>query len=174
MITPVTTKALAVARIATGFVFLWAFADKLLGLRYSTVGAKSWLQGGSPTKGFLGNVHVGPFQSVFRSMAGTWWADSLFMLGLLAVGAALVLGIGLRVAAASGSLMMAMMWAAEWPLAQHDSLGQSNGSSNPLVDYHVLYAIVLVVLACAYAGTTWGLGQWWAKQAIVQKNRWLL
>ena len=59
--------------------------------------AKSWINGGSPTKGFLSGVEVGPFQSSFNSIAGTWWADTLFMLGLLAIGVALILGVGAEV-----------------------------------------------------------------------------
>ena len=46
-------RALAGLRIATGFIFLWAFLDKLFGLGYSTASAKSWIHGGSPTKGYL-------------------------------------------------------------------------------------------------------------------------
>ena len=80
-------KALAVLRIATGLIFLWAFLDKLFGLGYATPGAKAWIAGGSPTKGFLSSVDVGPFTTAFHAIAGTWWADWLFMLGLLGVGA---------------------------------------------------------------------------------------
>src|SRR4051812_195332 len=83
MLTKTAAKALAVLRYATGFVFLWAFADKTFGLGYSTPSAKAWINGGSPTKGFLASVDVGPFQSPFHSMAGTWWANWLFMLGML-------------------------------------------------------------------------------------------
>ena len=45
-------------------------------------------RGGSPTKGFLSSVDVGPFTTAFHAIAGTWWADWLFMLGLLGVGVA--------------------------------------------------------------------------------------
>ncbi|MER7279174.1 hypothetical protein ABT369_32520, partial [Dactylosporangium sp. NPDC000244] len=41
MLTKTAARALAVLRYATGFVFLWAFADKLLGLGYSTPSAKA-------------------------------------------------------------------------------------------------------------------------------------
>jgi hypothetical protein len=41
-------KALAVLRVATGLVFLWAFLDKLFGLGYATPGTKAWIAGGSP------------------------------------------------------------------------------------------------------------------------------
>ena len=174
MLTRTAARALAVVRYATGFVFLWAFADKLLGLGYSTPSAKAWINGGSPTKGFLSSVHAGPLQSAFHSMAGTWWANGLFMFGLLGVGLALICGVGLRIAAASGTLMMAMMWLAEFPPAQHTSTGAASGSTNPLTDYHVVYAVVMIALAAAYAGHTWGLGRRWAKLPFVQRNRWLI
>ncbi len=86
-------RGLAVLRITTGLVFLWAFLDKTIGLGYSTTSARSWVNGGSPTKGFLSSVDVGPVQSLMHTMAGTWYADRLFMLGMLGVGFALVLGV---------------------------------------------------------------------------------
>jgi len=162
MLTATAAKALAVLRIATGFVFLWAFLDKTFGLNYSTPSAKAWIHGGSPTKGFLNSVKIGPFQSVFHSMAGTWWANSLFMAAMLGIGIALIAGVAVRIAAVSGVLVLAMMWFAEFPIAQHTSGGVPSGSSNPLVDYHFLYALVLIVLAVGYSGTTWGLGRVWA------------
>ena len=174
MLTRTAAKALAVLRITTGLVFLWAFLDKTFGLGYATPAAKAWINGGSPTKDFLANVEVGPLQSFFHVIAGTWWANSLFMVGLLAVGVALVAGIGLRLSAVAGTLMMVMMWLAEFPLARTTSAGEPSGSTNPLVDYHIIYAVVVIVLAAAYAGHTWGLGRLWARLPLVQKNRWLI
>lgn len=166
-------KALAVVRIATGLLFGWAFLDKLFGLGYATATDKAWLNGGSPTKGFLGNLDHGPFASMFHSWAGTWWADTLFMLGLAGVAFALLLGIGLRVAAVAGTLMMALMWVAEWPPARFTDAGEPTMSTNPLIDYHVIYALVLITLAVAAAGNTWGLGRRWAELNIVRRNGWL-
>ncbi|MEV0718020.1 hypothetical protein [Asanoa sp. NPDC050611] len=174
MFTTTAARALAVLRIATGFVFLWAFLDKTFGFGYSTPVERSWINGGSPTKGFLSHVEVGPFQSIAHSIAGTWWADTLFMAGMAAVGVALLAGIGLRVAAASGALIMAMMWLAEFPLDRFTAGGEPSGSTNPITDYHLVYAIVLVVLAAGYAGHTWGLGRIWARLPFVQRNRWMI
>jgi thiosulfate dehydrogenase [quinone] large subunit len=166
ILTLAAARALAVLRISTGFVFLWAFFDKTFGWGYATPSAKAWINGGSPTKGFLSGVEVGPFQSFFHDIAGDTWTNWAFMLGLLGIGLALVLGIGLRVAAAATVIMMAFMWAAEWPIA--------SGSSNPVTDYHFIYAVVGIVLALTYAGHTWGLGRQWATLPLVQKNRWLI
>jgi thiosulfate dehydrogenase (quinone) large subunit len=174
MLSSAAAKALAVLRISTGFVFLWAFFDKTFGLGYATPSAKAWINGGSPTKGFLSSVDVGPFQSLFHSMAGTWYANWLFMLAMLGIGIALILGIGLRIAAGAGVLVMAMMWLAEFPLARTTADGKPGGSSNPITDYHFIYAVGVVALALTYAGHTWGLGRQWAKLPFVQQHRWLI
>jgi thiosulfate dehydrogenase [quinone] large subunit len=164
-------RVLAVARLATGFIFLWAFLDKTFGLHYSTGAAVaegdpslSWINGGTPSQGFLTFAAQGPFKGFFNSISGVG-TDWLFMLGMLGVGLAVMLGIGLRVSAVAGSLIMVMMWAAEWPLIQ--------GSTNPLVDYHIIYALVLVLSAVLLAGDTWGLGRRWARLPIVQRWGWL-
>jgi thiosulfate dehydrogenase [quinone] large subunit len=174
MLTETAAKALAVLRISTGFVFLWAFLDKTFGWGYATPSAKAWINGGSPTKGFLSSVDVGPFQSTFHNLAGTTFANWAFMLGLLGIGLALILGIGMRIAAGAATAMMAMMWIAEWPLAKTTSGGKPTGSTNPITDYHFIYAVSAIVVALTYAGHTWGLGKWWASLPIVRKHRWLI
>jgi len=182
---PATTETIAAAadtrtyvfagvRLLLGFVFLWAFLDKAFGWGYATTAGKGWVDGGSPTKGFLSAVAAGPMAATFRSWAGAGWVDWLFMLGLLGIGAALVSGIALRFAAVAGTVMMAFMWVAEWPLARHLSNGSPSMSSNPVVDYHVVYAAVLIALAVTSAGTAWGLGRVWARLPLVDRNRWLL
>jgi thiosulfate dehydrogenase [quinone] large subunit len=119
-------------------------------------------------------VEIGPLQDFFHSIAGAAWADWLFMLGLLGIGVALILGIALRPAAVAATVMMAAMWLAELPLAQQTNAGEPSGSTNPLVDYHVIYALAAIVAAATYAGHTWGLGRWWARLPLVQKNHWLV
>jgi thiosulfate dehydrogenase [quinone] large subunit len=168
---PIAGRMLAVLRIATGLVFAWAFVDKTFGLGYATPPANAWISGGSPTKGFLGNLDHGPLASMFQSWAGAWWADWLFMLGLAGIGFALLSGIGLRIAAVAGTVMMLLMWAAEWPLDRFTDAGEPTMSTNPVVEYHVLYALVLITLAVCAAGDTWGLGRRWAR--TVHGNRWL-
>ncbi|MFH9861177.1 hypothetical protein [Streptomyces sp. NPDC017202] len=169
----VRARLLGSLRILMGFVFLWAFLDKAFGLGYATPSGKAWVDGGSPTKGFLSGVSAGPLESTFHSWAGAAWADWLFMLGLLGVGAALVAGIGLRLAAVAGTAMMALMWMAEWPPAQHLSDGAPSMSTNPFADYHLVYALVLIALAAASAGDTLGAGRRWAALPLVRDNGWL-
>jgi len=174
--TPTTmTRAYAFAslRLLTGFVFLWAFLDKTFGFGYATPSGKGWIDGGSPTKGFLSSVAAGPMESTFHDWAGAGWANWLFMLGLLGIGVALVSGVALRLAAVAGTAMMALMWIAEWPPAKHLSDGTLSMSSNPFVDYHLIYAVVIIALAVAGAGATWGLGKVWATLPIVRDHTWL-
>jgi thiosulfate dehydrogenase [quinone] large subunit len=166
-------KSAATLRIATGFVFLWAFLDKTFGWHYATGSGKGWIDGGSPTKGFLKGVSAGPLQSFFHDIAGKGWTDTLFMLALLGIGAALTAGVALRITAVAGTVLMAMMWAAEWPPAQHLTGGAPSMSSNPIVDYHVIYALAMILFAFTAAGTTWGLGRLWAQVPIVRRNHWL-
>lgn len=158
-------RSLALLRLATGFIFLWAFLDKTFGLGYSTPSERAWINGGTPSQGFLNSPAViGPFQGFFQSIASPA-TDVLFMLGMLGVGAAVMLGVGVRVSAWAGSAIMLMMWAAEWPLTA--------GSTNPVMDYHIIYALALVVVAVTFAGDTWGLGRMWRELPLVQKYTWL-
>ncbi|KOU58101.1 membrane protein [Streptomyces sp. MMG1533] len=167
-------RSFASLRLLTGFAFLWAFLDKTFGLGYATPSGKGWMDGGSPTKGFLSGVAAGPMESTFHDWAGAAWADWLFMLGLLGIGLALVSGVALRLAAVAGTAMMALMWVAEWPPAKHLSDGSASMSTNPFVEYHVIYAVVLIALAAAAAGDTWGLGRFWARLPFVRDHRSLL
>ncbi|MGW5505512.1 hypothetical protein [Streptomyces rochei] len=160
----------ASARVLMGFVFLWAFLDKTFGFGYATASGKGWVDGGSPTEGFLGHVAVGPMESTFHSWAGAVWADWLFMLG---IGLALTAGVALRLAAFAGTVMMALMWVAEWPPAKHLSDGSASMSTNPFADYHVVYAVVLVALAAVSAGNVFGLGRLWARLPVVRDHAWL-
>ena len=173
---PGFARALAVLRMAFGFTFLWAFLDKTFalgfgtGAQYAEDGSRAgidfmaqdvaWLNGGSPTEGFLtfGVPADNPFKDLWTSMAGQVWVDWLFMLGLLGIGVTLLLGAGMRIGTAAGALMYAFMYLASLPL-----------QNNPVVDDHLIGVISMVVLALGAAGTTWGMGHWWNRRKVVQK-----
>lgn len=148
----------ALTRLSLGWIFLWSFLDKAFGLGVATPRAEAWVNGTSPTSGFLASGTRGPLAGVFQPMAGAAWADGLYMLGLLGLGVALILGIGLRIAAVAGVTLLALIWAAQlWP------------ERNPFMDRHVIYALVLVGLALDRAGDTWGLGGWWSSRSMVRR-----
>ena len=151
----------AALRLSLGWVFFWAFLDKTFGLGFATPPERAWIEGGSPTTGFLKGVE-GTFADFFNGMAGQAWADWLFMIGLAGIGLALILGVGMRIAAVAGSLMLVLMWAAELPL-----------QNNPFMDDHLIYSMVLVALALVSAGRTVGFGAAWERLHLVQRNGWL-
>lgn len=161
-------RALAVLRIAFGLTFLWAFFDKLLALGFATgrgegdvvdrFGPAAWVNGGSPTNGFLAFGAKGPFEGFYNSIAGATWTDWAFMLSLLGIGVALTFGIGMRLAGYGGAVLYLMMWTVVLP-----------PPNNPVLDDHILGAITLVVLVLADAGAVWGLGRKWAATDLVAK-----
>lgn len=134
-------------RIAMGWLFLWPFLDKVFGLGFATPPDGAWIRGGSPTFGFLNFGTSGPFAPIFQSLAGNPIVDFAFMMGLLLIGLSLILGIGVRIAGFSGAVLVLLMWLAYLP-PEH----------NPLIDEHVIYAVLLVGLALVRAGQWFGLG----------------
>ncbi|WP_298460784.1 DoxX family protein [uncultured Cellulomonas sp.] len=153
-------KVLAVSRIVIGFTFLWAFVDKTFGLGFATPAERAWINGGTPAQGFITNIE-GPFADFFQVFANPF-GDVLFMVGLLGIGVALVAGAGLRIAAVTGTLLLAFMYLAELPAAL--------GGNNPVVDSHWHEALLLIIAAVTLSGDTWGVGKIWAR---IVGNSWL-
>lgn len=163
----------AIARISLGWTFLWAFVDKAFALGHETgvnaktgavdyFGPAAWIHGGSPTAGFLGFATKGPLAGFYQGLAGNAVIDWMFMLALLGIGAALTLGIGMRIAAVAGVALLVMMWSAVLPPA-----------SNLFMDDHLIYATVLVLLALIGAGRIWGLGAIWERIPFVRDHGYL-
>ncbi|QCB93878.1 DoxX family protein [Cellulomonas shaoxiangyii] len=153
-------KVLAVARITIGFTFFWAFIDKVFGLGYATPAERAWINGGTPAQGFIGGIE-GPFAGFFQLFANPF-GDWLFMLGLLGIGVALIFGAGLKIAAVTGTLLMLLMYLAQFPLVL--------GGTNPIVDSHWHEALLLIISAVTLAGDTWGVGRIWGRMV---GNSWL-
>jgi thiosulfate dehydrogenase [quinone] large subunit len=164
--------ALTGLRLTLGFEFFWAFLDKLFGFGYATPSARSWVNGGSPTKGFLSGVTGGPLKGFFHSLAGTPGMDWLFMAGLLGIGTALLLGVALRIAAASGSLLLIMMWFASW-VPDKLADGVPTHSTNPIVDDHVINTFALIVIATLAGRSIGVLGRAWGSLPLVRQQPWL-
>jgi thiosulfate dehydrogenase (quinone) large subunit len=148
----------AAIRLSLGWIFLWAFLDKLFGLGHETKAAQAWSHGGSPTRGFLKFGAQGPFADFYHGIAGAAWADWLFMIGLAGIGIALLAGIAMRIAAAGGALLLVLMYTVVLPPA-----------NNPFMDDHLVYALVLILLAAMGAGRFVGFGAAWERLGIVQR-----
>jgi thiosulfate dehydrogenase [quinone] large subunit len=157
----------ATIRLSLGWTFLWAFFDKAFALGHETgavdyFGPAAWIHGGSPTAGFLGFATKGPLADFYQGLAGNAVVDWLFMLALLGIGLALTVGVGMRIAAGSGAALLVMMWSAVLP-----------PDNNPFMDDHIVYALVLVLLALIGAGKTFGLGAMWERIPVVRDHAWL-
>ncbi|EFW26924.1 hypothetical protein HMPREF9057_01690 [Actinomyces sp. oral taxon 171 str. F0337] len=151
---------LAIMRIVVGFFFLWTFLDKTFGLGFSTPRQMAWINGGQPAQGFIKGVAVNsPFGSAFELLANPI-GDWLFMAGMLGVGIALTLGIGLKVSAIAASALMVSLYLALWPIGTG---GTENAATNPLVDLHWVLSLSTVLFALTRAGDTLGLGTWWSR-----------
>lgn len=159
-------------RISLGFIFLWAFLDKFFGLGFSTCREKSGeviygcsaavIEGGSATAGFLNNATSGPLSSFYQNIAGNTLIDVLFLFGLAGIGIALLLGIFIRIASIGGVILMLLMWSAVLP-----------PSNNPVLDEHIIYALVFIGILRTHTSQTWGFGARWSKTQLVTRYRWL-
>jgi thiosulfate dehydrogenase (quinone) large subunit len=187
--TPETHRGLGVVmgllRLAMGWTFLWAFLDKAFALGFSTgrvvdeatgastidfVGDAAWINGGSPTAGVLGFAMKGPFVDTYQTITGfqmteagptsAAWVDWVYMLSMLVIGLALILGVGVKLASLGGIAWMAIFYTATaiWP--EH----------NPFLDDHVIEALVLGALFLANAGIYLGLGKVWQQTELVKKH----
>jgi len=159
-------------RLGLGWIFFWAFIDKLFGLGFATcrdaktgivdiLCEKAWLEGSSPASGFLIFATKGPFVEFYQGLAGNPVVDWLFMAGLLCIGTALLLGIGVKIASYSGILMMLLMYTA----------GFTPPANNPFLDEHLMYVLVFVGLTLSHSGRWLGLGTWWQDTPLVQKYK---
>jgi thiosulfate dehydrogenase (quinone) large subunit len=146
-------------RLVMGFIFLWAFVDKLFGFGFSTTPDKAWLKGVSPTSGFLQFGVHGPFAVFYQSLAGVPLVDWMFMLGLLFIGLAFMTGIFMRPAGSVGVVMLFLMYTA---------VGLSP-AQNPFIDEHIVYILVMILLVLVNSGQYLGLGRWWSDTSFVQK-----
>ena len=151
---------LGILRIFMGLIFLWAFFDKLLGLGFATTAEKAWIAGGSPTFGFLSFGVHGPLANFYHNLAGNGLVEWLFMAGLLFIGVTLTLGIMVRLGALTGVLMMILMYSALIPPENH-----------PFIDEHIVYALVMGLIAFGNAGKYFGFGNKWYNSTLVQKYK---
>ena len=168
-------------RLMMGWTFLWAFLDKTFGLGFATGrdadtgaivfgGPTAWIHGGSPTVGVLGFALKGPFKGFYQSVTGyqmgaagptvSAWVNWVFMLSMLLIGTALVLGVFTRLAAIGGAIWMVVFYTATaiWP------------DNNPFLDEHLVFLVVLIGIAYVGAGRYLGSGKAWERVRFVKKH----
>ncbi len=80
------------------------------------------------------------------------------MVAFMLLGFALILGIGMKVATAGGTLLLIMMF-----------IGVAPPTTNPLIDYHIIYIFLLMAIYLAHAEDLLGLGKHWKEMSIVKR-----
>lgn len=154
---------LGVLRITMGWIWLWAFLDKLLGLGFATTAENAWINGKSPISGFLafGTNPDSPFATFFTENL-LQYADIMdfVLMGMfLFVGVSLTLGIFVRLASIAGIFFMISIVLAGIPFA-----------NNPIIDNHIVYAMILLFfITTPIVGQYIGIGSKWQELTIVNK-----
>jgi len=132
-------------RFAMAWTFLYASSHQVFDPAFTVVG-------------FLG--HTKTFHDLFAIFTTPLMAPVTTILveyGHLLIGLSLLFGLLVRVSASFGVLLMLIYWLAhmDWPFIEN--------KNNFVIDYHLVYAGVLVLLIVKQAGHVWGL------DALVEK-----
>lgn len=148
-----TEKALIVYfRLTMAWTFLYAASHQVFVPAFSVVG-------------FLN--HTKTFHDVFAVFTTPTMAPVTTVLveyGHLLIGLSLLLGLMTRISAFFGMLLMIVYWFAhmDWPFIEN--------ANNFIVDYHLVYAGVLVLLMVKQAGHVFGLDGWLENLAFVREH----
>ena len=115
--------------------------------------------------GFLN--HTNTFHDVFAVFTPPAMAPITTILveyGHLLIGLSLLTGLMVRVSASFGVLLMIIYWFAhmDWPFIEN--------TNNFVIDYHLVYAGVLVYLIVKSAGHVFGLDGWVEKLAFFEQH----
>ncbi len=134
-------------RLAMAWTFLYAASTQVLNPGWSVADFLS------TTKTF-GDVY-----GVFAGARVAGIVTFLVAWGHLLIGLSLLVGLMVRVSAVIGGVLMVLYWAAymDFPYV--------GGPDNFIVDFHLVYAVILFYLAAARAGRVFGLDSWASRHA---------
>jgi thiosulfate dehydrogenase [quinone] large subunit len=145
-------------RVTIGWTFLWAAIH-----HYGDAGFVT---------GFLSNTKT--FHEVYAPFTSPAIAPTLTFLveyGHLLIGLSLISGLLVRASAPFAIMLMLLYWTA------HMDYPYIENANNYLVDYHIVFAGVLVYLILKRAGHVVGLDAWAEEFGAVQQTpalRWLV
>ena len=140
-------------RIALGWVFLYAASHQVFVANFSIVG-------------FLNSTKT--FHGLFQLLTGPVIAPIVSFLvayGHLLIGLSLLSGLMVRLSAGFGIFIMLVYWMAHMDFPY---IGDTNSF---IVDFHIVYALVLGLLIATRAGHVWGLDAWAARQPVIAGNK---
>ena len=141
--------SLFLLRISTGWLMFYAGITKVIDPSWSAAG---YLSGAKTFTGFF-NFLTSPAILPITNFVNEW--------GLTLLGISLILGIAVRLAGKLGALLMILYWL---------PLGILYPDAHSLiVDDHIIYAAVLLVLSSMRAGRVYGLENWCSNLPICSK-----
>lgn len=139
-------------RMAMAWTFLYAASHQVFDPNFSVVGFLS---------------HTKTFHDFFAPFTAPSIAPAVTFLvgyGHLLIGLSLLFGLLVRVSASFGILLLIMYWMAhmDWPYIEN--------TNNFIIDYHIVYSLVLGYLIATHAGHVLGLDGWAARLGFVRNN----
>lgn len=139
-------------RMTMAWTFLYAASHQVFDPSFTVVGFLS---------------HTKTFHDLFAIFTTPTMAPITTFLveyGHLLIGLSLLFGLMVRVSASFGVLLMLIYWMAhmDWPYIED--------KTNFIVDYHLVYAGVLVYLIVNQAGHVFGVDTWAEKLSIVTEH----
>ena len=141
---------LFLTRIALGWLFFYAGITKVLNPAWSAAG---FLKTAKTFPAFYQSL-IDPAVLPITNFVNEW--------GLTLLGISLILGIGVRLSAFLGGVLMLMYY---FPGLDFPKIGQNSY----LVDEHIIYALVLFYFSATRAGRVIGLEAWCAGLPICRR-----
>jgi thiosulfate dehydrogenase (quinone) large subunit len=141
---------LTLLRVSLGWLIFYAGITKVLNPEWSAAG---YLRGAKTFSGlyrWFGQPEILPTINFLNE-----W-------GLTLLGVALILGVAVRLVSVPGALMMILYYlpVLEFPYISTHSY---------IVDEHIIYALVFLLLGALGAGRVWGLDDWLSKKLSMEK-----
>jgi len=130
--------SLFILRIATGWMMFYAGITKILDPEWSAVG---YLQGAKTFPDFF-QWFLQPNILPITNFINEW--------GLTLLGLSLIFGVAVRLSGVLGALLMLLYY---FPVLDFPYIAPYSY----IIDDHIIYALVLILLSTMRAGRTWGL-----------------
>lgn len=148
-----------IQRFMIGFMLFWGFLDKMFGLGFPTEPGSGFIDGGSPTEGFLIYASNGTFGWLFEPMIDiSGFIDIVILVTMFGLGICMILGICKKLSSIGGILMFFIFYLAVYPI-----------SDDPVFDYHLIYILALLGVLFTDSCTSVGFGRWWKETGLVKR-----
>ena len=138
-------------RVSMGWVFFYAGITKILNPNWSAAGYLKTAKTFTPFYHWLTTPGVLPVTNFLNE-----W-------GLTLIGAAIILGIAVKLSSTLGAAMMVLYY---FPGLIFPKIG----TTAYIVDEHIIYALVFLTLGALQAGQFWGLGQWFGNISFLSQR----